>query len=269
VYIRADENDNAMEEPQFLTYQSASFDEPNKRNKESKLKEQEATLAQREFIVRQQEQELRQYGRLPNWPRCRPLLYHSIEDDVAEDHQKLVKSAYYYWIASVSTLGFNVVTTFAILISGAQNVTTGGTDFGMGVVYFFLISPLSFILWYQPLYRGFSSTSTSFVSDKSVYLLVFFVFFTCHLLFQLYMGMGIPGKGGGGLINMIAMFAAGKHLAGALLVVSTVLWLTSVLFCIVLLQIVASRFRQEGYSLENARQNARWGIFSGLFSQLA
>ena len=237
------------------------------KNKEEVLARKELELAQRELMLVEQSKQLQQYGKLANWPRCRPILYHSIEDEVVPDHQALVRKAYYHWMGGVLTLSINAITTFAILISGAQNVTTGGTDFGMGILYFLLISPLSFILWYKPLYRGFCSTSTGFMTDKSVYLLIFFVFIAFHLLFQLYMGMGIPGKGGGGLINMIAMFAAGKIWAGILLIVSTVLWLGGALLSLILIQVVASRFRREGYSFEQAKQGARWGVFSNLFSR--
>jgi secretory carrier-associated membrane protein len=237
------------------------------KNKEDELARKKQELDRRELMLAEQSRQLQQYGKLANWPRCRPILYHSIEDEVVPDHQALVKRAYYHWLGGVLTLSINAITTFAILISGAQNVTTGGTDFGMGILYFLLISPLSFILWYRPLYRGFCSTSTGFMTDKSVYLLIFFVFIAFHTLFQLYMGMGIPGKGGGGLINMIAMFAAGKIWAGILLTLSTVLWLGGALLSIILIQAVAGRFRGEGYSLERARQGAQWGVFSSLFSR--
>jgi hypothetical protein len=34
---------------------------------------------------------------LPNWPRCRPLIYHSIRHDIPPDAQAMVKRVYIAW----------------------------------------------------------------------------------------------------------------------------------------------------------------------------
>ena len=81
------------------------------------------------------------------------------------------------------------------------------------------------------------------------------------------MSLGIPGKGGGGLINMIAMFAAGMAGTGVWLLLSSALWIICALGCLVLLKIVHSHYLRKGHSFETARTQAKETIAHGIFTR--
>jgi hypothetical protein len=62
------------------------------------------------------------------------------------------------------------------------------------------------------------------MKEQSLYYYLYFFFGGFHLLFSLYMIIGVPSTGSAGLINTISMFARKAFVAGVLGIVATVGW---------------------------------------------
>ncbi|KAJ2931884.1 hypothetical protein H1R20_g5215, partial [Candolleomyces eurysporus] len=70
-----------------------------------------------------------------------------------------------------------------ILTAGAG---AGGSDLASSIGYLVFITLASFLLWYRPIYNGY-------MKEQALYYYFYFFFGGFHLLFSLYMIVGIPG----------------------------------------------------------------------------
>lgn len=131
----------------------------NSRRMEAELRRREAELSAREQAISQQEQTLRSQSNLlpkpPNYPPFYPLIFHDINVEIPEEARMVVRFLYWSWLALIGTLVWNALSTFLILVSHAEGVVTGATDFGGAFVYCFTITAASFFLWYRPIYNAF------------------------------------------------------------------------------------------------------------------
>jgi secretory carrier-associated membrane protein len=124
---------------------------------------------------------MRQGPAAPNWPRCRPYLYHSIPDEIEVPLQRTVRALYYSWFLVCACSYLNCLGALLILTSGASE--SGGSDFGWSILYAVLIPVLSFFMWYRPVYNAFKN-------DSSFYFYVYFIFGGCHVAFNIYIILG-------------------------------------------------------------------------------
>ncbi|KAF9464754.1 scamp family-domain-containing protein [Collybia nuda] len=177
------------------------------------LRQRERDLERREREVNAKAENIRLHGK-NNWPPFFPLIFHSIADEIPEASRPLITRLYQLWLVLVLTLIINMVACIFILLSGAEE---GGRDLGASIGYLFIIPPVSFLLWYRPIYNGY-------MKEQSLYYYFYFFFGGFHLLFSLYMIIGVPSTGAAGLIRMIQMFAQHRWAAAVLGVVSTVGW---------------------------------------------
>lgn len=62
-------------------------------NSSNDLQRREQALERREAELKRREEELRRNGggKVKNWPRCYPLIYHDIEGEIPDEYQKMVK----------------------------------------------------------------------------------------------------------------------------------------------------------------------------------
>jgi len=51
--------------------------------------------------------------KLPNWPKCRPLIYHNIRDEIPEGPRNLVKRVYFSWFCNIF---FSIPTSIYLFI---------------------------------------------------------------------------------------------------------------------------------------------------------
>ncbi|KAI0721062.1 scamp family-domain-containing protein [Cerioporus squamosus] len=114
-----------------------------------------------------------------------PLIFHSIQDEIPQASQPLITRLYQLWLVLAGTLIVNMVACICILASGSAN---GGSDLGSSIGYVIFITPLSFLLWYRPIYNGYMKGLTR-APD------LYFFFGGWHLLFSVYMIIGIPSTG--------------------------------------------------------------------------
>jgi hypothetical protein len=193
------------------------FDDPLPSNAEAtrleELRQREQDLERREAELNKKAEHIRVHGR-NNWPPFFPLIFHSIADEIPEPSRPLVTRLYQLWLVLFLTLIVNMVACIFILLSGSSD---GGRDLGGSIGYLFIISVTSFLLWYRPIYNGY-------MKEQALYYYFYFFFGGFHLLFSVYMIIGVPSTGSAGLINTIQMFAR-KSIAAAILgTVATVGW---------------------------------------------
>lgn len=122
------------------------------RKKELELKRREEDLQRREQALLVKEDELDKVSpKKKNWPRFRPMIYHNIQEEIPEEHKKLVRNAYIMWFVTVWCYFYNFFSVLSALI-----VTGGGSEiasFILSIVDFIFFVPLSFLI-YRLLYRA-------------------------------------------------------------------------------------------------------------------
>ncbi|KAI6028723.1 scamp family-domain-containing protein [Pisolithus orientalis] len=193
------------------------FDDPapaqNKTARQRDLEQRERDLERREQELNQRAEHIRTHGR-NNWPPFFPLIFHSIPEEIPEASRPLITRLYQLWLALFAALIVNMIACIFLLVAGSSD---GGKDLGGSIGYLLIITPLSFLLWYRPIYNGY-------MKEQALYYYIFFFFCGFHLLFSIYMVIGIPSTGSAGLIQTIQMYASGHWAAGILGTVATVGW---------------------------------------------
>ena len=133
--------------------------------REAYLNQKEKEIFNREAIIRKKENH--DGDKLaPNWPRCFPLIYHDINNDVPVAAQWIVKRLYgafwreYYsslmmlpnsfFIVALGIYFVNFLAAFALLIIKEEN---SSVNFGISIVNFIVGVPVAFIFWYRVFYR--------------------------------------------------------------------------------------------------------------------
>ncbi|KAF5315718.1 hypothetical protein D9611_004745 [Ephemerocybe angulata] len=177
------------------------------------IRRREQDLERREAELNTKADNLRRNGR-NNFPPFFPLVFHSIKDEIPEASRPLITRLYQLWLVLLATLIVNVVACVFILTAGAAG---GGSDLGSSIGYLVFIPITSFLLWYRPIYNGY-------MKEQALYYYLYFFFGGFHLVFSLYMIIGIPGTGACGLIRMIDMYSKHFWVAAVLGTVSTVGW---------------------------------------------
>ncbi|KIM49059.1 hypothetical protein M413DRAFT_60358, partial [Hebeloma cylindrosporum] len=194
------------------------FDDPPQQQPSSaarleELRRREQDLERREAELNNKAEHIRRHGR-NNFPPFFPLIFHSIQDEIPETSRPLITRLYQLWLVLLGTLIINMVACMIILISGSPS---GGGDFGGSLGYLILITPLSFLLWYRPIYNGY-------MKEQALYYYFYFFFGGFHLLFSIYMIIGIPGTGSAGFIQTIRLFSAHTWVAAVFALIATIGW---------------------------------------------
>jgi len=177
------------------------------------LRRREQDLERREAELNNKVEHIRKHGR-NNWPPFLPLIFHSIRDEIPEASRPLVTRLYQLWLVLFGTLIINMVACIFILIAGSSD---GGKDLGASIGYLFMISITSFLLWYRPVYNGY-------MKEQALYYYLYFFFCGFHLVFSVYMIIGVPSTGSAGLIQTIQMFSRHHWVAAILCTIATVGW---------------------------------------------
>ncbi|KAF8651446.1 hypothetical protein AX16_004745 [Volvariella volvacea WC 439] len=178
------------------------------------IRQRELDLERRERELNKKAEHIRKNGR-NNWPPFFPLIYHSIPDEIPEASRPLITRLYQLWLVLFGTLIINMVACILILIAGSAD---GGKDTGASIGYVFTITVTSFLLWYRPIYNGY-------MKEQALYYYLYFFFCGWHLLFSVYMIIGVPSTGSAGMIQMIQMFSRAHFVAGAFSLVATIGWI--------------------------------------------
>ncbi|KAF9507855.1 hypothetical protein BS47DRAFT_1373784 [Hydnum rufescens UP504] len=203
--------------------------------RERELQAREAALNSRQALLERRPKS--------NWPFFYPLIFHSIELEIPEPSRPLMSRLYQLWLVLLATLVINIIACIFILIAGSSD---GGKDLGASISYLPLIGILSFLLWYRPIYNGY-------MKEQALYYYLYFFFCGWHLLFSVYMIIGIPSTGSAGLIQTVSMFSRG-HIAAAILgVFATAGWTVQGLGNLFYYREIWSHHNAEGHSFTKAK----------------
>ncbi|KAK0483695.1 scamp family-domain-containing protein [Armillaria novae-zelandiae] len=224
------------------------FDDPTPPQSQStdtrleELRQRELELERREQELNRKAEHIRQHGK-NNWPPFFPLIFHSISEEIPEASQPLITRIYQLWLVLLGTLVLNMIACIFILIAGSSD---GGRDVGASIGYLFVISAASFLLWYRPIYNGY-------MKEQALYYYLYFVFGGFHLLFSVYMIVGVPSTGSAGLIQTIQMFV-NHHWAAAILgLVATIGWIVQGLGNAFYYRQIYAHHTAAGHTMEKAK----------------
>ena len=159
---------------------------------QAELQRRQEELDRRAAELAAREQALNNAGgvvREKNWPPVPsfcpfgPCLYQDIDVEIPVEFQRVVRQAYYLWMGFIGVL-------LANLIGGIAKWSVEGEHgyFTFAIVSLIILTPLSFMFWFRPLYKAFRS-------DSSFSFMVFFFFFFCQLVLSIFYAIGIPGSG--------------------------------------------------------------------------
>jgi hypothetical protein len=112
----------------------------------AEIRRREEDLARRETEINNKAEHIRRHGR-NNFPPCQcnshshfashlihlpvfPLIFHSIQDEIPEDHRQLITRLYQLWLVLLGTLLINMIACICILIAGSAS---GGSDLGASI----------------------------------------------------------------------------------------------------------------------------------------
>ncbi|XP_022756631.1 secretory carrier-associated membrane protein 4-like isoform X2 [Durio zibethinus] len=137
-----------------------TMNDPKKRVKE--LAAWEADLKRRDKDIKRREDAVSQAG-VPtedkNWPPVFPIIHHDIANEIPVHAQRL------QYLAFASWLGVKI--------------------FFLAIIYMLLGCPLSYVLWYRPLYRAMRT-------DSALNFGWFFMFYLLHLGFCIFAAIAPP-----------------------------------------------------------------------------
>jgi len=199
-------------------------------------------LEARERDLARQQEALATQGKA-NWPFFFPFIRHDIKSDIPQPSQQLMSRLYLLWLILIGTLLINFIACIFILLSGTAD---GGKDLGASIGYLVVIPVASFFLWYLPIYRGFAK-------EQSLFYYIYYIFCGFHLLFSIYMIIGIPSTGSAGLIQMISAYARHYIVAGILGTVATAGWVIQGVGNILYYRLIWRHGTEAGHTFSKAK----------------
>ncbi|PWZ44144.1 Secretory carrier-associated membrane protein 6 [Zea mays] len=102
-----------------------------------------------------------------NWPPFFPIIHHDIANEIPANVQKLQYLAFASWLGIVLCLSWNFVAVIVCWIKEGDSKL-----FFLATIYALLGIPLSYLIWYRPLYRAMRTNSA----------FSFGWFFLCYLI---------------------------------------------------------------------------------------
>ncbi|XP_004512452.1 secretory carrier-associated membrane protein 4 [Cicer arietinum] len=176
-------------------------------NGDSKKKAQElaaweADLKRKEKEIKRREDSVAKAG-VPiddkNWPPFFPIIHHDIANEIPVHAQRLQYLAFASWLGIVLCLVFNLVAVTVCWVRGG-----GVKIFFLAVIYALLGVPLSYVLWYRPLYRAMRT-------DSALKFSWFFMLYLLHIAFCIFAAIAPPvvfhGKSLTGILAAIDVFS--------------------------------------------------------------
>lgn len=172
------------------------------KQKAKELASWEADLKRREKEIKRREDAIGRAG-VPtddkNWPPFFPIIHHDIANEIPAHAQRLQYLAFASWLGIVLCLVFNVVAVIVCWIRGG-----GVKIFFLATIYALLGCPLSYLLWYRPLYRAMRT-------DSAFKFGWFFLFYLIHIGFCIFAAIAPPivfhGKSLTGILPAIDLFS--------------------------------------------------------------
>ncbi|XP_059590602.1 secretory carrier-associated membrane protein 4 isoform X1 [Vitis vinifera] len=177
-----------------------TLNDSNKKEKE--LAAWEADLKRKEKDIKRREDAVSKKG-IPtedkNWPSFFPIIHNDIANEIPVDAQRLQYLAFASWLGIVLCLVFNIIAVTVCWIKGG-----GAKIFLLAIIYALVGCPLSYVLWYRPLYRAMRTNS-------ALNFGWFFLVYAIHICFCIVAAIAPPivfeGKSLTGILSAIDLFS--------------------------------------------------------------
>ncbi|KAJ0239989.1 hypothetical protein HA466_0226920 [Hirschfeldia incana] len=169
--------------------------------KQRELSDRESELRKREMDIKRREDAVVNSGvktSNKNWPPFFPIIHHDIANEIPVHAQKLQYLAFASWLGIVLCLVFNVIAVIVCWIKGG-----GVKIFFLATIYALLGCPISYLLWYRPLYRAMRT-------DSALKFGWFFFFYLIHIGFCIFAAIAPP------------IFFRGQSLTGVLAAIDVI-----------------------------------------------
>lgn len=252
---------------QSLTTESQDFDAQAMRQKALELARREEELNEREKSLKKKEEEVGSAAPKPNWPRCYPIVHHSIRS---------IQGSLRRTVAIMGYIGFFVLILIVLLnfvgamIAVSPFISYGPTDemgnggrarFGFWAGLFMVATPLAhFLFSYWPLYKAMSTVHV-------FWFILMFVGYAIPILFCAFCFAGWYDYGPCGLILIILSFPASGRGNLTVFIVScimTALWALMGIYYVVIYIMALQVFRKENHTFKSARDFLKSSLVRGV-----
>ncbi|GAB4834798.1 Secretory carrier-associated membrane protein 5 [Ancistrocladus abbreviatus] len=177
-----------------------TMNDPKK--KERELTAWEADLKRKELDIKRREDAVGR-ANIPtddkNWPPFFPIIHHDIANEIPIHAQRLQYLAFASWLGICLCLVYNIMAVIVCWVRGG-----GVKIFFLAIIYALLGCPLSYVLWYRPLYHAMRT-------DSALKFGWFFMFYLLHVAFCIFAAIAPPivfhGKSLTGILAAIDVFS--------------------------------------------------------------
>ncbi|CAM6100122.1 unnamed protein product [Calypogeia fissa] len=219
--------------------------------KEEELNRREAELIRREEAIARSGIKISE----KNWPPLIPikLLSHDIQRDIPVHLQRLQKFAYASWLGMLVALIWNFIAVTGAWIRWPISLGAYGVQIWLlSIIYIQAGFPLSYFLWYRPLYLAMKN-------ESGFRFGWFFVFYVVHILFNIFAAVAPPivfkGASLAGILPAIYLFTHSTAIGILYFIGFSFFVLESILSIWVLVR-VWNYFRGSGKEAEAKRRAA-------------
>jgi len=247
-------NTDYSQPPAYTPSSSQQLDLNQIEKQQEELNRRAAELDRRENLMNTPTGGEKNFPPTPSWfPKpLRPCFYQDINREIPVEFQKWVRLLFYLWLFHSLVLGINIIAALVVWISTDK----GGTTFGFSILYFLLFTPLSYVCWFRPAYKGFRS------DDSVNFMIFFFVFFLQCILSVISC---FSGEWFCGMILLISIFAkvsASTAFAAVLVLITTIGFICIAVSDILIMMKIHGLYRNTNASFEKAQAEFATGVMS-------
>lgn len=177
--------------------------------------------------------------------------YHDISVDIPTASQKTCRLMFSMWKFFIICLFLNAMCGLITLCFGNER------NFGLSILYLFVFTPASYVLWYRPIYRALRD---SYFIDYLVFGCMYFL----QILFNMGCIIGSNTLGFCGWSNMVT-FATSRHqnhVIPLLFTFSAISFTILTIFMMLMLKRLYVAYRDTGPTFDEVKEHLMNGIKS-------
>ncbi|ESO88348.1 hypothetical protein LOTGIDRAFT_219442 [Lottia gigantea] len=235
--------------PPYSQSSAQKVDTSELQRRQEELEKKAAELQRKEQDLKNMQAGSREnnFPPFPKWFPVGPCFYQDFSVDIPLEFQRIVKFVYYLWMFHTVVLFLNLLASLAYFIVESS----GGTCFGLSILWFVLFTPCSFVCWYRPLYKAFRS-------DSSFNFFVFFFVFFFQFCVYVIQCLGLTDFTVG-WINGLKTIGTSSG-AGAVMLFVALFFTLEAVCSLVLLIKVHRIYRSTGASFQKAQAEFATGV---------
>jgi len=220
------------------------------------LARREAALARRIAEVEEKERQLKKREveigatgfKPPNWPPCKPILYHDIKEDIPTDLQAMVRAGYICWLAYAFLV---ILNWFAIMCHYFADIKNQEPSGFIVACFMVLLAPaLAFTMSYQSLYKGCAT-------NKASSLLWYVITQFCTVGMIIYFSLGVPNTGAAGLFLILDAAGNSNNFITVLISTTAACWLALLAYALYVVRRVWYYYKFAGGGNQRTEEEVR------------